>query len=110
MKVYLFLGLITGKRFVSKDVFKRYPSNHPYFFLDATGGNDGSVRIFEFGHPEQICSFRGPNVHERVNRIRFNSLGNKVCLMSHFRAFSIFSFKFYFKVLLQIVYHSDLMR
>ena len=43
------------------------------------GGNDGSVRMFEFGHPEQILSFRGPNVHERVNRIRFNSLGNKVC-------------------------------
>ena len=53
-----------------------------YLFLDATGGNDGSVRMFEFGHPEQIVSFRGPNVHDRVNRIRFTSLGNKVCHFS----------------------------
>ena len=53
--------------------------------------------MFEFMHPEQINSCRGPNVHDRVNRIRFNSLGNKVCLISHFKIYSIFDFKFYFK-------------
>ena len=35
--------------------------------------------MFEFGHPDQILSYRGSNVHDRVNRIRFNTLGNKVC-------------------------------
>lgn len=51
-----------------------------FYLSDVTGGNDGSVRMFEFGHPEQILPYRGPNVNDRVNRIRFNTLGNKVGL------------------------------
>lgn len=92
VKIRLFLRLITSKRSINNDVFKCHPSNDRNQFLDATGGNDGSVRMFEFGHPEQIVSFRGPNVHDRVNRIRFNSLGNKVCLILVLLLFSIPSF------------------
>lgn len=50
------------------------------FFLDVTGGTDGSVRMFEFVHPDQITQFRGAGQNDRVNKIHFNSLGNKVSL------------------------------
>lgn len=45
-----------------------------------TGGSDGSVRMFEFVHPDQIAQFRGSGQNERVNKIQFNPLGNKVRL------------------------------
>eukprot|EP00794_Sanderia_malayensis_P010274 gene10274-11329_t len=52
-------------------------NSHPSLPYYVTGGNDGSVRMFEFGHPDQIVMFRGPGTNDRVNRVRFNSLGNK---------------------------------
>jgi len=51
--------------------------SHPNLPFYITGGNDGSIRMFEFGHPDQILSYRGSSVRDRVNRIRFNTLGNK---------------------------------
>jgi len=44
---------------------------------DLTGAQDGSVRMFEWGHSQQITCFRSPG-NSRVTRIRFNHQGNKV--------------------------------
>lgn len=46
-------------------------------FSDLTGAQDGSVRMFEWGHSQQILCFRSPG-NCRVTRIRFNHQGNKV--------------------------------
>lgn len=46
-------------------------------FPDLTGAQDGSVRMFEWGHSQQILCFRSPG-NCRVTRIRFNHQGNKV--------------------------------
>uniref|UniRef100_A0AAY4DLG9 RAVE complex protein Rav1 C-terminal domain-containing protein n=1 Tax=Denticeps clupeoides TaxID=299321 RepID=A0AAY4DLG9_9TELE len=43
---------------------------------DLTGAQDGSVRMFEWGHAQQITCFRSPG-NSRVTRIRFNYQGNK---------------------------------
>lgn len=47
------------------------------FSPDLTGAQDGSVRMFEWGHSQQIICFRSPG-NSRVTRIRFNHQGNKV--------------------------------
>lgn len=47
------------------------------YFSDLTGAQDGSVRMFEWGHSQQIICFRSPG-NSRVTRIRFNHQGNKV--------------------------------
>lgn len=51
------------------------------FLSDLTGAQDGSVRMFEWGHSQQIICFRSPG-NSRVTRIRFNHQGNKV-IKSH---------------------------
>ena len=56
----------------------RRMDSHPHLPYYVTGGTDGSVRMFEFVHPDQIAQFRGSGQNERVNKIHFNSLGNKV--------------------------------
>lgn len=48
-----------------------------FFSSDLTGAQDGSVRMFEWGHSQQIICFRSPG-NSRVTRIRFNHQGNKV--------------------------------
>ncbi len=45
--------------------------------VDLTGAQDGSVRMFEWGHSQQITCFRSPG-NSRVTKIRFNYQGNKV--------------------------------
>ncbi|NXK46663.1 DMXL1 protein, partial [Chauna torquata] len=42
-----------------------------------TGAQDGSVRMFEWGHAQQITCFRSGG-NSRVTRMRFNYQGNKV--------------------------------
>ncbi|KTF82647.1 hypothetical protein cypCar_00032557 [Cyprinus carpio] len=44
--------------------------------VDLTGAQDGSVRMFEWGHSQQITCFRSPG-NSRVTRIRFSYQGNK---------------------------------
>lgn len=44
---------------------------------DLTGAQDGSVRMFEWGHAQQITCFRSGG-NSRVTRMRFNYQGNKV--------------------------------
>ncbi|KAM5192027.1 dmX-like protein 1 [Mantella aurantiaca] len=57
-----------------KDV--RRMASHPTLPYYLTGAQDGSVRMFEWGHAQQITCFRtGGN--SRVTRIKFNYQGNK---------------------------------
>uniref|UniRef100_A0A8D0FI42 Dmx like 1 n=1 Tax=Strix occidentalis caurina TaxID=311401 RepID=A0A8D0FI42_STROC len=46
----------------------------PFVYL--TGAQDGSVRMFEWGHAQQITCFRSGG-NSRVTRMRFNYQGNK---------------------------------
>lgn len=49
----------------------------PFYNADLTGAQDGSVRMFEWGHSQQITCFRSGG-NSRVTRMRFNYQGNKV--------------------------------
>ncbi|XP_075397536.1 dmX-like protein 1 isoform X2 [Tenrec ecaudatus] len=54
----------------------RRMTSHPTLPYYLTGAQDGSVRMFEWGHSQQITCFRtGGN--SRVTRMRFNYQGNK---------------------------------
>lgn len=48
-----------------------------FSIADLTGAQDGSVRMFEWGHAQQITCFRSGG-NSRVTRMRFNYQGNKV--------------------------------
>ncbi|KAK2899244.1 hypothetical protein Q8A67_010662 [Cirrhinus molitorella] len=54
----------------------RRMTSHPTLPYYLTGAQDGSVRMFEWGHSQQITCFRSPG-NTRVTRIRFNYQGNK---------------------------------
>ncbi|XP_055025061.2 dmX-like protein 1 isoform X2 [Misgurnus anguillicaudatus] len=54
----------------------RRMASHPTLPYYLTGAQDGSVRMFEWGHSQQITCFRSPG-NPRVTRIRFNYQGNK---------------------------------
>ncbi|XP_029686148.1 dmX-like protein 1 isoform X2 [Takifugu rubripes] len=54
----------------------RRMTSHPTLPYYLTGAQDGSVRMFEWGHSQQILCFRSPG-NSRVTRIRFNHQGNK---------------------------------
>ncbi|XP_057211721.1 dmX-like protein 1 [Triplophysa rosa] len=54
----------------------RRMTSHPTLPYYLTGAQDGSVRMFEWGHSQQITCFRSPG-NCRVTRIRFNYQGNK---------------------------------
>uniref|UniRef100_A0A8C5GTE0 RAVE complex protein Rav1 C-terminal domain-containing protein n=1 Tax=Gouania willdenowi TaxID=441366 RepID=A0A8C5GTE0_GOUWI len=59
----------------------RRMTSHPTLPYYLTGAQDGSVRMFEWGHSQQIICFRSPG-NSRVTRIRFNHQGNKVSATS----------------------------
>ncbi|KAG8456272.1 hypothetical protein GDO86_002166 [Hymenochirus boettgeri] len=54
----------------------RRMASHPALPYYLTGAQDGSVRMFEWGHSQQITCFRSGG-NSRVTRIRFNHQGNK---------------------------------
>ncbi|XP_040277604.1 dmX-like protein 1 [Bufo bufo] len=61
-----------------KDV--RRMASHPTLPYYLTGAQDGSVRMFEWGHAQQITCFRtGGN--SRITRIKFTHQGNKFGVM-----------------------------
>lgn len=59
----------------------RRMASHPTLPYYVTGGADGSVRMWEFVHPDQIHLFRGPGQNERVNKVQFYGLGNKFAVV-----------------------------
>uniref|UniRef100_A0A8C0IVR2 DmX-like protein 1 n=1 Tax=Chelonoidis abingdonii TaxID=106734 RepID=A0A8C0IVR2_CHEAB len=54
----------------------RRMASHPTLPYYLTGAQDGSVRMFEWGHSQQIACFRSGG-NSRITRIRFNHQGNK---------------------------------
>jgi len=48
-----------------------------YLFTDIAGQGDGSVAIWEWGHVGVVAQPRTPGTYAKVNRLRFNSQGNK---------------------------------
>uniref|UniRef100_A0A8D0G2K2 DmX-like protein 1 n=1 Tax=Sphenodon punctatus TaxID=8508 RepID=A0A8D0G2K2_SPHPU len=54
----------------------RRMTSHPTLPYYLTGAQDGSVRMFEWGHSQQITCFRSSG-NSRVTRMRFNYQGNK---------------------------------
>ncbi|KAG8516720.1 DmX-like protein 1, partial [Galemys pyrenaicus] len=54
----------------------RRMTSHPTLPYYLTGAQDGSVRMFEWGHSQQITCFRSGG-SSRVTRMRFNYQGNK---------------------------------
>ncbi|XP_057644808.1 dmX-like protein 1 isoform X2 [Chionomys nivalis] len=54
----------------------RRMTSHPTLPYYLTGAQDGSVRMFEWGHSQQITCFRSGG-NPRITRMRFNYQGNK---------------------------------
>lgn len=52
-------------------------SSHPLLPLYLTGGQDGSVQIWEWGHQQPVCSPRPSGTFAKVTRCRFSEQGNK---------------------------------
>uniref|UniRef100_A0A1B0A9X2 RAVE complex protein Rav1 C-terminal domain-containing protein n=1 Tax=Glossina pallidipes TaxID=7398 RepID=A0A1B0A9X2_GLOPL len=68
-----------GTDFILKhkiDSVKRM-SSHPLMPLYLTGGQDGSVQIWEWGHQQVVCSPRPSGTFAKVTRCRFSQQGNK---------------------------------
>uniref|UniRef100_A0A5F8GCU3 Dmx like 1 n=1 Tax=Monodelphis domestica TaxID=13616 RepID=A0A5F8GCU3_MONDO len=57
-------------------IFKNIFNLCLFSYTDLTGAQDGSVRMFEWGHSQQITCFRSGG-NSRVTRMRFNHQGNK---------------------------------
>jgi len=47
------------------------------FGLDLTGSQDGSVHIWEWGHPQTVAEPRAAGTFAKVTRVRFSQHGNK---------------------------------
>lgn len=45
--------------------------------LDLTGGQDGSVQLWEWGHQQPVATPRPPGTYAKVTRVRFSQHGNK---------------------------------
>lgn len=46
--------------------------------LDLAGGHDGSLRIWEFGHEQEIAMYRDSGKYQRVTKVHFSPHGGKV--------------------------------
>ncbi|XP_015742863.1 dmX-like protein 1 isoform X1 [Python bivittatus] len=70
------------KELARKEMIKKNLNNvrrmasHPTLPYYLTGAQDGSVRMFEWGHSQQLACFRSGG-NPRITRMRFNYQGNK---------------------------------
>ena len=48
-----------------------------FLFLDVSGCQDGSVRMWEWSHGQAVQNVRPAGVFAKVNRLRFTQQGNK---------------------------------
>ena len=46
-----------------------------------TGGADGAVRLWEWGHGHPITTLRQAGSFPKVTKVLFNAQGNKVCIL-----------------------------
>ncbi|XP_044302611.1 dmX-like protein 1 isoform X3 [Varanus komodoensis] len=68
---------LTRKEMIKKTINNvRRMASHPTLPYYLTGAQDGSVRMFEWGHSQQIACFRSGG-NSRITRMRFNYQGNK---------------------------------
>ena len=51
---------------------------HPSLPYYVTGGSDGAVSMWEWGHQQQISQFHSPGVPSKICNIQFSWLGNKL--------------------------------
>ena len=63
--------------------FNEFTSKYNIFIfsIDISGSQDGSIRMWEFGHSQEITSHHTSGSYQRVTRARFSPHGNKVILM-----------------------------
>ncbi|XP_033750320.1 dmX-like protein 2 [Pecten maximus] len=54
--------------------------SHPNLPHYLTGGSDGSVRLYEWGHVQPLAMLRQPGVFPKVTKVLFSSQGNKCCV------------------------------
>lgn len=54
--------------------------SHPNLPHYLTGGSDGSVRLYEWGHIQPLAMLRQPGVFPKVTKVLFSSQGNKCCV------------------------------
>lgn len=47
------------------------------YFVDLTGGQDGSVHLYEWGHSQPVATPRPAGTYAKVTRVRFSQHGNK---------------------------------
>ncbi|KAJ7385421.1 DmX-like protein 1 [Desmophyllum pertusum] len=52
--------------------------SHPHLPYYISGSQDGSIRMWEFGHAQEITSHRTSGSYQRVTRARFSPHGNKL--------------------------------
>ncbi|XP_060524786.1 dmX-like protein 2 isoform X2 [Cylas formicarius] len=52
-------------------------TSHPLLPLYLTGGHDGSVQLWEWGHQQPVATPRPPGTYAKVTRLRFSQHGNK---------------------------------
>lgn len=52
-------------------------SAHPLMPLYLTGGQDGAVQMWEWGHQQVVCTPRPSGTFAKVTRCRFSQHGNK---------------------------------
>ncbi|XP_050528602.1 dmX-like protein 2 [Daktulosphaira vitifoliae] len=50
---------------------------HPLLPVYLTGSQDGSVHIWEWGHPQTVAEPRAAGTFAKVTRVRFSQHGNK---------------------------------
>lgn len=50
---------------------------HPSMAVYLTGGQDGSVQLWEWGHAQVVSTPRPPGTFAKVTRCRFSPHGNK---------------------------------
>ncbi|CAH1797131.1 unnamed protein product [Owenia fusiformis] len=55
----------------------RRMGSHPHLPYYLTGGTDGSVKLYEWGHDQCISTAREPGTQAKVTKILFNAQGNK---------------------------------
>ncbi|CAG5135030.1 unnamed protein product, partial [Candidula unifasciata] len=54
--------------------------SHPVLPHYLTGGADGAVRLWEWGHGQPITTLRQPGSFPKVTKVLFNAQGNKCCV------------------------------
>ncbi|XP_022699027.1 dmX-like protein 2 isoform X2 [Varroa jacobsoni] len=53
-------------------------ASHPSANLYLSGGQDGAVQLWEWGHSSAVCALRLPGTRAKVTSVSFNPQGNKL--------------------------------